>query len=507
MELLPERYAAKIRGVLSCFDRIVLYGTLPDICYPEAMTKYLNKRRIRIFDFTKWAEPLRDQIREHAERLADENGLTVDYIRKKKFRKEDRIEAILVKRGRHPGLVHIFSGLEPCTEYRPRYDKRTGKNVIWRKDGKCLHIYFYFIDPELGLCHLRVPTWAPFRLQFCCNGHSILAAKLRKRGIDFEQRDNAFTQISDWQAAQELADGMRAEPLHRRIDKHVQRYCPFLKHFHAGYHWSFMQVEYALDIVFDRQSELAPIFQGLSRTAVLAVKADNVATFLGRKLTDRTPDEVGNNFQTRIQGSCIRHHMGWAAIKMYDKFGLILRIETVANDVSVFRHYRRVEHRDGSTQTKYASMKRSLYSLPALREVMSAANHRYLEFISTLDDPTRGIKRLDRIAGSVRHRDRNYRGFNFFSHDDRQLFEIILEGGFNISGFRNRHIRQRMPHRSSAHISRLLKRLRLHGLIKKVAHHSKYYLTRLGRAVAIAALGLREFFLVPKLAKPIFTMS
>jgi hypothetical protein len=52
-----------------------------------------------------------------------------------------------------------------------------------------------------------------------------------------------------------------------------------------------MQVEYATDIVFRRQPELAPIYEALVRTAVHAVKAENVAMFLGRKLNGGYRDE------------------------------------------------------------------------------------------------------------------------------------------------------------------------------------------------------------------------
>jgi hypothetical protein len=282
-----------------------------------------------------------------------------------------------------------------------------------------------------------------------------------------------------------------------------RRFCPVARHFRSEYYWSFMQVEYALDVVFDRQSDLAPIYENLIRTAVHAVKAADIATFLGRKLTDRTSDEVGNNFETRIEGTRIRHHMGWAAIKMYDKFALILRIETVCNDVSYFRHYRRVERQNGSSEMKLAPMKRSVYSLASLREVMAAANRRYLEFLSSLDDPSSGVASLDRISQPTHQGARSYRGFNLLTQIDRQIFEVILQGHFNISGFRNRTLRQGLPDLSPSQVSRLLTRLRLHGLVKKVAHQSKYYLTRLGRAVAVAALGLRAFFLLPQLARPL----
>ena len=111
--MLTDRYATHIRGVLSCFDRILITGTLPDICHAQAFTRELNRRRIRIFDFTQFAQPLRDSIRANAELLAKENGRAIEFIRRiDSFRKEDRVQEIVAQRGTHPGLVHIFSAME-----------------------------------------------------------------------------------------------------------------------------------------------------------------------------------------------------------------------------------------------------------------------------------------------------------------------------------------------------------------------------------------------------------
>jgi hypothetical protein len=165
----------------SCFDRVLIQGTLPDICHAAAMTRELNRRHIRIFDFTEFAQPQREAIRENAERLAAENGITIDFIRNiKALRKEDRVQKILAERGSRPGLVHIFSAMETCSSFKPWHDKRTGKTFLKPDTGRCLHYYFYFIDPVLGLCHMRVPTWAPYRLQFCLNGHNWLATRLAR---------------------------------------------------------------------------------------------------------------------------------------------------------------------------------------------------------------------------------------------------------------------------------------------------------------------------------------
>jgi hypothetical protein len=148
MPTFIERHASKIRGVLSCFDRVVLTGTLPDLCHAEAMARYLGARAIRLFDYPRWAEPFRDEIRTHAEHLAHDHGLTIEFIRRgKAFRKEDRIKTIVAQRGDHPGLVHIFSAMESCSSFKPWHDKRSGKTFLLSTPAKCLHYYFYFIDP------------------------------------------------------------------------------------------------------------------------------------------------------------------------------------------------------------------------------------------------------------------------------------------------------------------------------------------------------------------------
>ena len=421
MKNFIDRYANKIQGTLSCLDRTVLTGTLPTICYADGMRKFLLAKKIRVFDYTQWAEPLRDEIRNNAERLATEHGINIEFIRKKNFRKEQAISNIIKKRGSHPGLVHIYSAMEPCSSYSPRYDKKSRHAYLKPVPGKCLHYYFYFITPELGLCYLRVPTWAPFRLQFYYNGHNQLAAKLNKKGVGFKLLENCFVQIDDFGKAQKLADDINVKRIHRQLDRIVRQYCPVIRHFTNGYHFSIMQVEYATDIVFKRQVELKPIYDEIIRTAIHSVKPENIATFLGRKLNGNYQDEMGNRFHTRIEGTCIKHYMGAVGVKMYDKHGMILRVETVANNIAFFKHHRRVEHRDGTSEIKLAALRKYIYSLPVVVKLMANSNRRYLEFISAIDEPGSAIRDLDKISKPAKDNDRSYRGFNLFDGDDLEL--------------------------------------------------------------------------------------
>ena len=497
-----ERHADIITGVLGCFDRVLIQGTLPGICYADGMTAILNAKKIRIFDYPRFAEPFRDAIRAHAEAAGDDAGVQIEFIRKStSFRKEDRIQQILAERGNHPGLVHIFSAMEICISYKPWHNKVTGQTYLRPDTGKCLHYYFYFIDPLLGLCYLRVPTWCPFRAQFYFNGHNWLAAKLRAKKIGFEMCDNAFASIKDWKKAQQLSDGLAVSELHAVLDDAVSRYCPALAPL-GRYHWSIVQVEYATDVVFQSAADLHPLYEHLSRTAIHAIKAADVATFLGRSLDSRSDQQAGASFSTRIEGTRIRHFFGPASIKMYDKHGFILRVETTVNDVTFFHHHRTVEQKDGQRVMKLAPVKKSIYSLaPDLISLLSAANDRYLQFLSSIDDPTPGLKTLAKISNSVQERQHTYRGFNLFDDDDQTVFEILCRGEFFISGIRNRTLRRHLdPACSPSKVSRLLKRLRLHGVIKKIGKTYKYYLTELGRHVAVAGLTLKSMFLVPEFA-------
>jgi hypothetical protein len=500
-ELLSERYGDELDGVLSCYDRIVITGSLQPFCYAQGMTRYLYQHGIRIFEYAQFAEPLRERLRENAEALAQANGVKIEFIRKKDFRKENRVQQILKERGEQPGLVHIFGAMEACSSYRPWHDKVTGKTYLKPDSSKCMTYYFYFLDEQLGLCYVRVPTWCPFRLQFYFNGHNWLANQLKQRGIAYKMLDNAFVQIADYAVANQLANEFDVEILHLRLDEFARQYCPVVTDLKLTYYWSIMQSEYATDLVFKSRDTLPAFYPHLLETLTHAVKPADIATFLGRKMNGNYQGELGNRFNRRWIGTRIKHQMGPVSIKMYDKFNLILRIETTVNNVAFFKQYRQVQHRDGSTTMGWASMKKTVHSLPALREVLSAANQRYLKFISSIATPQVGVKQLHRLAETKTEDQHRHKGFNLFSEEDTCLFRSLLQGEFFISGFTNKQLRtQYLSTKSASQVTRLLKRLRVHGVIKKVGKRYKYYLTDFGRQTAAMALKLREMVVIPTLA-------
>jgi hypothetical protein len=241
------------------------------------MTRFLYAKGIRIFDYPQFAQSLRDRVRDGAASIAASAGITIEHIAKSHIRKEEVVARVLEQRGDQPGLVHILSAMEACDSYRPWHDKASGKTFVRPDSGKCLHYYFYFMDAALGLVYLRVPTWArlakgsvrrsrmewqgegPFRLQFYCNGHSWLARQMTAAGIGYTMADNAFVKIDDWEHAQQLADALSPDLLHRVLDHYAGLCCPVCDVVGQSYHWSLMQVEYATDLAFRSTTTLAPL--------------------------------------------------------------------------------------------------------------------------------------------------------------------------------------------------------------------------------------------------------
>jgi hypothetical protein len=500
MASLIQRYDDRIAGVLSCYDRVVITGTLPTVCYADGMTRFLYACGIRIFGYPDFASTLRDRVRERAGAVAAEAGITIAHIAKSHIRKEDVVAKVLEQRGEHPGVVHVLSAMEACPSYRPWHDKPSGKTFLRPDTGKCLHYYFYFMDAELGLVYLRVPTWAPFRLQFYCNGHNWLARRLTAEGIAFTAADNAFIRIDDWQRAQDLADGFSPDLLHRVLDRYAALCCPVLDVFGQSYHWSLMQVEYATDLVFRSATTLKPLYEQLARESVLSVKAEQIATFLGRQITPQLAQEIGSQFSTRIEGTCIKHRFGSSSIKMYDKFGSVLRIETTTNDVSFFKHHRKVEHRQGPPTRALASVKKSIYSLIDLRAILFACNRRYLEHLSALDDFSAGVRALDRLTKPRTLDDKTVKGINFFDPTDNALLRALQDPRVNIAGIRRADLIPILDCLSPDRLSRQLRRLRDIGVIKRVTGTYRYYLTRAGRAATAALCRVNETIIIPMMA-------
>ena len=482
IQTLVERHAKDIKGVIECFDRVVLFGTYKASGWTGAMEQHLRGRGTSFMEFNKrYANELRLEVADHVRTLARDQDIEIRQVNYGQ-RKESLVEEILAQRGRREGVVCVLGAIERCRCFKVGKNQTTGFLQLQWSPGKCQHFYVYFIDAEFGLCHLRIPTWAPFRLQFCCNGHDWLERQMRAAGIRFKKADNCFTHISDFAAAQARLKKFEPQRLHRMLDQLAARWVAVHGRFGHSLHWSVYQAEWRTDIVFQNDLVLPELYRQIVRPAAIEVGCADIYRFMGKKPRAHGKAEPSSRLQTLVQGTRLKHTLGATSLKMYDKVGRVLRMECTTSDVTTFKHHRKVEPRrsagpgqgqsraGSSGEKKWTPMRKTFYSLGAV------------------------------TASRRDEKDRSVRGVNFFRADDLQFLRALQRGEHQIQGVRNRTLQPHLPGWKPSRIGHTLRRFRVLKLIKPVAGTRKYYPTAHGESLVIAGLQLTERIILPAFA-------
>jgi hypothetical protein len=505
MERFLNRHSDRIIGVLSGFDRVVFRGTLRSLSYLEGMDKFLGSQHVLYKDFGPFAERLSDQVKAQAEAIARQHQRPLRYLESAQESKEDIARAIMEKDGIREGLVCVLTCVEPCHSYFLRKDKERKWLHLAKGPRKCLHVYYYFVDREFGLMHVRVQTWLPFPIQVCLNGREYLARQLDKAKIGYEKRDNCFTRIDDLKRAQKILDRLVTRRWPKYLKALARRVNPLLLP-QSGlslrdYYWTWRQGEYATDVMFKDADSLKAIYPRLVRHALTVFDCQSLLRFLGRRVNRRFPGEVTTKYQERIEGVCVKHWVEENSIKMYDKQGSVLRIETTINNPRRFKVYRWAT-RHGQRCQAWLPMRKAVTDLPWLVEICQAANQRYLEALADVEVTQTVHEVLDPVSKRIQRDGRAYRGLRPVTAEEAALFACLLNGKYRLHGFRNADVRQvlcpqtlsdpRERRAACGRASRYLQLLRAHGLIRKVPRTHCYRLTRRGTQVMTTALKFRE---------------
>ncbi|MBC8185228.1 hypothetical protein H8E88_29395 [candidate division KSB1 bacterium] len=325
--------------------------------------------------------------------------------------------------------------------------------------------------------------------------------------IDYQKDDNCFTWISDLSKAQEFADDLNVSQLRALFDSWAEKYVPVLKQlqkkWQISYHWSIRQIEYAKDIIFKSQYKLESIYEQLLQYCVLSVLPKDIMSFLGKKLSGPQAGRIETSCKKTYLGYRIKHKNGAVTIKIYNKAGNVLRIEITINNVSEFKVYREVHQRDGQIVTKLTNMKKSIYSLEHVVRIGNAAINRYLDFLSNMENNNQGFDELRQLTERKTENNKNYKGFNPLNREDSLIFQELINGSFVANGFTNKDIKSVLSKTltnqnwNTAKVSRLFRRLKVFGLIKKVHRTYKYFLTDKGRLLIALCVKLRNLTAIP----------
>jgi hypothetical protein len=491
-------------GTLSGWDRVRFRGTLRRISSLGGMISFLGHRSILLKEFKGWAQSLTNQLRECASQLAEAHEQPIHYVNNSASRKEELAQAYAGKRWNEVGLSCILTALEPCYSFEVGPNREKKRLELRLLSKKCLHYYFYLRHPAWGPMHVRLQSWLPFNVHVCINGREWLASELTRLGVPHRKCDNTFRFVEDMALAQQLLDNQLSTDWSRELEAVLREVHPSHEWLFGDYplsrYWSAEETEWATDVLFRSARDLERLYPRLVEHAMLRFGSEDVLRFLGRpgSVSQQYQAQVQSDLKARHEGVRIKHAINQNSVKMYDKQSSVLRVETTINNPRDMQAYRPAE---GSTTAKrgWRRLRKGVSDLHRRAEISHASNARYLESLatvetdSTLQEATQHL--CQRVVSKTVGR---ARAINPLSAADRALLTAVNRGEFAINGFRNRDLLPLLyakrpsdaagVKRLAAKVTRQIRLLRAHGVIKKIPKTHRYELTAAGRTTINAVL-------------------
>lgn len=507
MKHFEEKYHNSIVGSMSGWDRIRFRGTIRWLASLRGLGTYMNTQRILLKDFGSWVGGITRSVREGCAEQARRLGIPMIYLRSSGVDKEAMARRVAEERGIPQGDICMFSVVEPCMAPLVCGNRSTKKLEVHMGPRKCVWIYHYWNDAHLGFGHTRLQTWLPLSVTVCVNGRHWLERQLLEEGIDYIKDGNCFPYVADLPRAQQLLDEQLRTCWPDLLQRLLERHCPTIRQVLGKhpleYYWSADETEWATDILFRSQGELDRIYPSLLRYGLLSAQSPVVMRFFGKSaheghLSGRAPDEIVSDLRRRYEGLRLKHWINRNSVKMYNKAGNILRIETTINSTREFKVLRRPND-DPSRPVCWQKMRKGVSDLHRRAQVSQACNERYSDHLAAASINETLLQTAQDVCSPTTRNGRRYRAINPWRDEDFFTLRFLARGEFNISGFRNRDLRAWLypklntadlmaVRRISARVTRRIQLLRAHGLIKKAPRTTRYTLTAKGLKVTSAIL-------------------
>ena len=508
--LLLKLYEKVVYGAMKGLDRIRFRGTHRWLASDRGIQTFAMRSNILLKDFGKWAENKTLQLRESCVARAQALGSEIIYLTKSTDRKDDLARKIAEEKGVGPdGSICMFSVVEPCWAPSVSGNRASKRLELNMRQRKCVFIYHYFDDPEFGFGHVRLQSWLPMSAHICLNGRHWLEKQMKKAGMRFVKSGNCFPWVEDIPSAQRMLDAQLETDWPKLLNRFVLNCCPdmeaLLAPFDFNYYWSADETEYATDVLFHSEKELSALYPSFIRHAMMVSDSPSVMRYLGKggsefsgKVLGVMPNEIITDLRRRAEGVRIKHFVNNNSVKMYNKSGSVLRIETTINNTRDFKVFRPSQD-EPSGPASWKKMGKGVNDLHRRCQISERANERYADTMSA----AKVSETLQTVAAPacnpVQCDGRRHRALNPWNKEDHQLLLFLARGEHALNGFRNKDLRAFLDpsaspadkaeaKRLSGKATRRISLLRAHGLIQKVSHVNRYVLTAKGRKFATGLL-------------------
>jgi hypothetical protein len=494
-----------VTGVLHGWDRLRLQGTLRTFYQPTAMDDYLARSRVKYAEFKDFTTRLTGRVRAAGVKLAKESGAPYIYMPGTSASKEEAARAACGKAGITSGLAAVLACVEPCRTWFMRRCRETKKVLFQLRQGKCLHLYYYFLHEVLGWMHLRLQTWFPYLIHVCLNGREWLARRMDAARLAYQREDNCFTELADGARAQELMDEQhgadwpgllrplvaQCHPLHPEIVAPFGASC--------DYYWGAAQSEYAADVMFRDRASLTRIYPALVHHSMMHLGSEEVLRFMGRKQGPRPGEDVCTDCRRGGDGVRVKHWWRRNSQKMYDK-GSVLRCETTINEPHEFKVCRAAENDPGGEKS-WRILRKGLADMARRAELCRAICRRHYTALAAVAVKAPLSETVAPVSRRIRRKGRSHRALQPLGKEDAALLAAVQRGEHLAAGLRNRDVRPLLygetknpqrRRRDMARTGRRLLLLRAHGLLAKVHGAHRYHLTPKGQQTITALQAARR---------------
>jgi len=467
---------------LQCIDRMYCNLYVPVLQSEQGVAWFFRHHRGYDFASSALMAPMTRRFVGAIEAFAEREGIEIVSFRRHE-RKEDVAKRYLKMFSAEEGVLFIGKAQEKATVIRTerRRNPRTGASYAWlvKTSAMVNQFYFYCVDRDFGPFFIKFGSYFPYNGKLCLNGHEYLKRQLDRRGIRFEPLDNGIARCADPQQMQKIADELDAKKIDALARKWFRRLPhPFpAKDRAAGFRYdiSILQAEFSLTQVFDRPLAGRFFFEQVIRDNIDAGRPDQVQLIFDRRVSRSTP----GLFRTRVltDGVVPSLHADYkhSRIKQYHKEGRALRTETIINDTRDFEIGRRLEN------------------LSALRKVGFSANRRLLGVQRISHDCALGEDAFHEIHSPLQRDGQRAAALRFGDPRVLALLNALVLFRLLPRGFSNRDLREHVAPLLGLPVERItqgkmtydLRRLRLHGLVKRIPRSHRYRVTDFGFRVAL----------------------
>jgi hypothetical protein len=501
MDTLLHRLGDKVKGVITGFDRIVFKGRLQPLCYSAGMTAYLNCRGVLNKDYKSWnVENTAAIVSDATEYSKQQTGAGFEYLGSSHTRKESIAHMRQNEREIAEGFVCGLSSMESCRTYKATFDGALGFPQLKSRLSRCKHLYYYFDHKDYGFMSVRLQTWAPFEIQIALNGREWLKRQLAKSGVSYALEGNKFLGIDDFGIAQKLLNAQVGTMWVPMLDSFVPTVFPSMHRIlgdDMSYTWTLWQSEWAKDYIFSEPAELQKLMPQFLRHAFLTGTGERVLQYMGSPVKSNgqpySDPELTTRYSQWYDGACIKHRVEKNSVKMYNELN-VLRFEFTMNDPTKFKVFRHTEGKEDSGKS-FLPMRKGIADVAIRTQICEQRIHAFTEQVASLSDDSTIGEVLDKVKSPVKSGEKSFRGLAPLGKD-LPLLQAIGDPKFNTDFITNKDLREMLESspwanglsgkKLSARVSRNLRLLREHGIIKKEPKQHSYRLTDKGRLITTA---------------------